>query len=141
ACPDGNFTDPTTPPTTSANCEEHKDCGEGYICGGGVCVPGECAPGTIQQQCHTEDTPADLEPFCCQVFEVCSDLGICKGVPNSPVGDQCHVDDDCLVLGQFCSGGTCFETGGRDACTNSFQCPADERCDRTVFLCVPDQGG
>ncbi len=140
ACPD-DTKEPVPPRTETTNCEVHADCGDGYICQGGECRPGECATGELQLQCNTENTPEDLLPYCCKAWQTCNALNQCVADPDSPLGTQCELDDDCPNLGQFCSGGNCFETGGRDACTNSFQCPAGERCDRTVFLCVPDQGG
>ncbi|MFZ9886161.1 MAG: hypothetical protein ACO3JL_01560 [Myxococcota bacterium] len=140
ACPDVGLSDPTSPPVTTSNCEEHSDCGAGYTCQSGECRPGECV-ASLQPQCNAEDTPAEVAPYCCAVWENCNVLGECVANPDAPVGSQCQTDTDCSGLGQFCSGGNCFETGGRDACTKSFQCPAGERCDRTVFLCVPDNGG
>lgn len=128
-------------PQTTRSCEEHTSCAEGYICAGGVCIPGQCVPGDFQDLCGTADMPEELAGYCCTAVQICSGLNQCVSDPAAPVGSQCLVDDDCAGLGQFCSGGNCYDTGGRDACTNSFQCPDDERCDRTVFLCVPDEGG
>lgn len=137
---DTGTADKTLPPVETSNCEAHSDCSEGYLCQGGECRPGECVP-EVQLECNTADTPEDIAPYCCKVWQVCNALNECVARPDSPVGSQCAVDEDCPGLGQFCSGGNCFETSGRDACTASFQCPTGERCDRTVYLCVPDAGG
>jgi hypothetical protein len=130
-----------TLPTQTRSCEEHTDCAEGLICEGGECRPGQCVPGDFQQECNTPSMPEALAGYCCKPWQLCNVLNQCTANPNAVVGNQCLIDDDCPGLGQFCSGGNCYDTGGRDACTNAFQCPAGERCDRTVFLCVPDNGG
>lgn len=139
-CTGGGTTEPSLPPVQQENCEEHSDCSEGYLCQGGECRPGACLP-EVQLECNTEDTPEDIKPYCCKVWQTCNAFNQCVTREDSPVGSQCEVDADCPGLGQFCSGGNCYETSGRDACTATFQCPFGERCDRTVYLCVPDLGG
>jgi hypothetical protein len=135
-----------TPPVTNVqpeeikSCEKHSECADGFVCEAGQCRPGECAPG-VADQCNLDDTPADIAPYCCKVWQLCNSLNECAPNPDSPVDTQCEVDDDCPNLGEFCSGGRCYGTAGRQSCTASFQCDAGERCDRTVFLCVPDIGG
>lgn len=128
-----------TAPTQTSSCADHPDCGVGEVCVSGLCRPGECVPG-LEAQCGA-DAPAEVAAYCCAPWQVCSPLNECLPNPNSPVGSQCLISDDCKEVGQFCSGGTCYSPQGRDACTASHQCPGGERCDRKVFLCVPDNGG
>lgn len=127
------------PPPPKTSCEQHTDCGDGEICVGGACRPGECV-AALEDQCGP-DAPADVAPYCCKPWQVCNTLNQCAPCPDCQIGSQCLVSDDCAGIGEFCSGGTCYSTQGRDACTASHQCGAGERCDRTVFLCVPDNGG
>lgn len=128
-----------TSPPPQTSCEASIECAEGEVCVGGTCRPGECVD-TVQSQCGP-DAPPDVAPFCCKAWQVCNGLNECVADPNSVIGNQCEVSDDCAGVGQFCSGGTCYSPANRDPCTASHQCPASERCDRTVFLCVPDNGG
>lgn len=128
-----------TAPTNKSSCEQHTDCGTGEVCIGGDCRPGDCVP-ELAPQCGI-DAPEDVAPYCCNPWEYCNPLNECVRDPDSPVGTQCLVNDDCENVGEFCSGGTCYTPQGRDACTASHQCPTGERCDRTIFLCVPDNGG
>lgn len=128
-----------TAPTNKSSCEQHTDCGTGEVCVGGDCRPGDCVPA-LASQCGV-NAPDDVAPYCCNPWEFCNPLNECVRDPDSPVGTQCLVSDDCEKVGEFCSGGTCYSPQGRDACTASHQCSAGERCDRTIFLCVPDNGG
>lgn len=137
--PDPVEPDPTDSGIISNTCQANAECGAGFICQGGTCVPGECVP-ELQSQCGTDADPA-IEPYCCQPWQLCSDLYTCVANPDSPIGTQCVVSEDCPGIGQFCSGGTCYDPAGRSSCTASFQCGGDERCDLTIFLCVPDNGG
>ena len=129
-------------PTDRQNCEKQSDCTEeGFICKGGICRPGECV-AALQDQCGPGADPVEVEPYCCAAWQVCSDVANeCVPNPDAPIGNQCVESVDCPGIGEFCSGGTCYDPAGHDVCTASFQCPADERCDLTVDLCVPDKGG
>ena len=49
-CPDGTGTI-VDPPTETNLCTEHAECGEGYVCIGGECEIGECAPGLFAESC------------------------------------------------------------------------------------------
>jgi hypothetical protein len=127
-----------------ADCVEHIDCGsEGdEVCVGGVCELGECV-ANIQSECTIDvlETNPAIAPFCCQPWEQCNEFFRCVPDPESPIGSQCLVSDDCPNPGDFCTGGTCLDPAGRTPCTATHQCGAGERCDLTVFLCVPDNGG
>lgn len=137
--PSTEFIDPPDDQQRSL-CEKNSECADGFVCESGQCRQGECTIN-VQDECNQEDTPEDVAPYCCEIWQLCTTLNRCGPNPDSPVDTECRVDDDCPGLGEFCSGGTCYATQGRDSCTASFQCPTGERCDRTVFLCVPDIGG
>lgn len=118
-------------------CEDNEECGEGFICVGGVCEQGQCDP-SLELECDADSSG----PYCCKSFQNCNVLDrTCIADPDAPLGGQCEVSDDCPGVGDFCSGGSCYSPAGREPCTASYQCPSDERCDLTVFLCVPDNGG
>jgi|GEM_PF-1137933 len=137
-CPGGNEVDVPQPGTYG--CESNSECATGEICINEECFPGECDPNLVID-CRQADIPEDIQPYCCGVFQLCSELATCYADPDAPVGSQCVVSDDCTNVGDFCSGGTCYNPAGRRPCTASHQCPAGERCDPTAFLCVPDNGG
>lgn len=139
-CTGGDTGGDVIAPVDKKNCEKHSECGEGFTCEGGVCRPGECVQA-LQSECGPDADPVEVAPFCCQPWQVCNFARECVADPDAPIGTQCLVSEDCPGVGQFCSGGTCYDPAGRTPCTASFQCPPDERCDRTVFLCVPDLGG
>lgn len=129
------------------DCQNSDECGAGLVCQGGVCSPGSCDP-LMEGACDNEGLDS---AYCCKAWEMCSSLALqclrdpdVTGVgcpPDEPDCTPCENDGDCPAAGQFCSGGRCFDAAGRADCTSSFQCPGGERCDRTVFLCVPDRGG
>jgi hypothetical protein len=122
-------------------CASSAECADGFVCAGGACLVGECLPELLDACRQEGGPPEDVEPYCCKRWELCNFDYTCTADPNSPVGFQCEESLDCANPGDFCSGGTCYPSGGRDPCTASFQCPTGQRCDRTVFLCVPDIGG
>jgi hypothetical protein len=131
--------------TELVSCEASEQCPTGNICSAGVCILGTCDP-VVEVACDTEGLDG---PYCCKPWELCSTLSFsCEndptvnGIgcdPNEPTCTPCETQGDCAG-GQFCSAATCLDAAGREDCTSSFQCPTGERCDRTVFLCVPDRG-
>lgn len=144
ACPGGP--DVIDPPTEDlATCESSDQCTTGNVCISGRCVLGTCDPA-IETACDIEGLD---DEHCCKPWELCSTLSFqCENDPNvdgigcdpeDPTCTPCEVQGDCAG-GQFCSSATCLDAAGREDCTSSFQCPAGERCDRNVFLCVPDRG-
>jgi hypothetical protein len=139
-CTGGNDGGDVIAPVDKKNCEKHSECGTGFTCEGGLCRPGECVQA-LQPECGPDADPVEIAPFCCKPWQLCNFARQCVADPDAPIGTQCLVSEDCPGVGQFCSGGSCYDPAGRTPCTASFQCPADERCDRTVFLCVPDLGG
>ncbi len=132
--PDGTIVEP--PPNTPG-CSANSDCSDGYICNGGACEIGECDPSLTVDICEQNPEDPDIGPYCCRSFETCNFSRECDSI----IPGTCETSEDCPDPGQFCSGLQCYDAPGRTPCTNSFQCPAGERCDRTVFLCVDDQGG
>ena len=136
------------PDDVVTDCQNSDECGAGLVCQSGACAVGSCDPA-LELQCDGGELSDS--PYCCKAWELCSTLSLqcardpdVTGVgcpPNEPDCVPCAVDTDCPKAGQFCSGARCFDAAGRADCTSSFQCPGGERCDRTVFLCVPDQGG
>jgi hypothetical protein len=129
-----------------STCDASDQCPSGHVCNAGSCVLGTCDP-LLETACDVDGLGS---PYCCKPWELCSTLSFtCQNDPDvrgigCPPDDEsctpCQEQDDCAA-GQFCSGGACFDAAGRDACTSSFQCRGGERCDRNVFLCVPDRGG
>jgi hypothetical protein len=133
-------------------CEADEQCPLGNLCIAGECRLGACNPA-VEAQCGAagvDDRPAS----CCKVFENCNGLTLsCERDPEAvgigcPPGEAncipCTENRDCvsdLGFSSFCSGGRCFAQEGLQACTQDFQCAADERCDRTEFFCVKDSGG
>jgi hypothetical protein len=145
ACPTGGPNVIVPPDDALASCVDSSECSNGQICIAGGCVSGSCDPA-IESQCDLEGLDSEL---CCKPWELCSTLSFqCENDPDvdgigcdgdDPTCTPCETQGDCAA-GQFCSGATCLDADGRDQCTSSFQCPAGERCDRNVFLCVPDRG-
>ena len=134
-------------------CTDNAQCGSGagLVCAGGTCVIGQCDP-VIEATCGPDVVGADRSAYCCLAWENCNPLTFqCERDPGAsgigcPPGapddcKACGVDEDCEQVGDFCSGGRCFAPQGRTTCAQSYQCPTGERCDRTVRLCVPDNGG
>lgn len=131
-----------------SSCTANEQCPQGHICDAGTCLIGACDP-LLETACDVDGLDS---PYCCKPWEICRRgplTTVCAADPDSRgigCGDTdrnctpCEVQDDCAA-GQFCSGAACFDAAGRTSCTSSFQCPGGERCDRTVFLCVPDRGG
>jgi hypothetical protein len=130
-------------------CEGSDQCPTGHVCVAGACVLGTC-DALLEPACDTGEVDEKLEGYCCKPWEQCSTLSFTcendpdvKGIGCDPADESCtpcQEQSDCAA-GQFCSGASCFDATGRDPCTSSFQCPGGQRCDRTVFLCVPDRGG
>ena len=145
ACPLDGDGDIINGPTAFVACTASEECPTGNVCNAGLCVLGSCDP-FIESACDVGDVEG---PYCCKPWELCSTLSFtCEddpnvdGIgcdPNDPTCTLCEEQRDCAG-GQFCSGATCLLAAGRDGCTSSFQCTAGERCDRNVFLCVPDRG-
>jgi Cys-rich repeat protein len=137
------------PPNPTKNCSDSKECPSGNVCSAGTCVVGVCDPQIVAACRDSSVSKADLQ-FCCKPWETCDDaLFTCKndptvkGIgcdPKDPTCTPCETSADCAA-GQFCSGAACYDTAGRQTCTSSFQCPTGNRCDKNVFLCVPDEGG
>jgi hypothetical protein len=134
-----------------AECINSESCSEGNVCSGGICVAGRCDPA-VESQCDLDSTGSR----CCKAWENCNGFFQCERDPNAEaIGcsnkDEndassescvpCGQDEDCPTIGQFCYGGQCLETANRTDCTQALQCANDERCDRTMFLCVPNKGG
>lgn len=143
-CPGGTVVNP--PPDDVLNtCEASEQCPAGNICSAGQCILGACDP-LIETACDIEGLDS---AFCCKPWERCSTLSFqCEtdpdvnGIgcdPNDPTCTPCEVQGDCAA-GQFCTSATCLDAAGRETCSSSHQCPDGERCDRTVFLCVPNRG-
>lgn len=146
ACPVVTNTAPDIVDNTELKpCEASEQCPTGNVCAAGICILGSCDP-VLETACDVGDIDG---PFCCKPWELCSTLSFtCENDPSvdgigcdpaDPICTPCEVQSDCAG-GQFCSSGTCLVAAGRDGCTSSFQCPTGERCDRNVFLCVPDRG-
>ncbi|MCP4499219.1 MAG: hypothetical protein GY822_04530 [Deltaproteobacteria bacterium] len=131
------------PPPDVSSCEQNSECAEGEICSGGTCASAQCDPN-LGIDCRDPDgslSDEQRENYCCGIGKLCNELAACVPDPDAPILFQCEVSEDCAAVGDFCSGGTCYNPAGRRPCTASHQCPASERCDVTVFLCVPDNGG
>jgi hypothetical protein len=146
ACPGGPTVIDPADGDGLATCDDSEQCSTGQVCIAGQCLVGSCDPA-LEGACDLEGLDSE---FCCKPWELCSTLSFqCENDPNVPgIGCQgvddpnctpCEVQGDCAG-GQFCSSATCLDAAGREQCTSSFQCPAGERCDRNVFLCVPDRG-
>ncbi len=148
ACPKdpGQVVDPAN---VHKNCEASSECPTGDICSQGNCVIGTCDP-VIETDCDNGTVADSEQSFCCKPWELCNGVDFqCRNDPsvhgigcdqNDPGCTPCETQEDCAA-GQFCSGAACFNAAGREDCTSSFQCNSGERCDRNVFLCVPDRGG
>jgi hypothetical protein len=137
-----------TPPPPGF-CTLNSDCQAGEICNGGTCLPGACDP-SIEPTCGPTADGAERDPYCCKVWQNCDPILFQCGRDPLAVGIGCPVTEpDCIPcdgneqcgLGNFCSAGRCFAFEGRGTCAESFQCPGGQRCDRTEFVCVPDNGG
>lgn len=144
-CPDGGPGSIIDTPGFNT-CTESEQCPQGHVCSAGGCVLGTCDP-LLEQACDVDGLESK---YCCKPWELCSSLSFTcdndpdvRGIGCAPDDESCtpcELQDDCAA-GQFCSGAACFDATGRAGCTSSFQCPSGERCDRNVFLCVPDRGG
>ncbi len=144
ACPGGTVVNPPIEEDIGT-CDDSSQCSNGQVCIAGSCIAGTCDPA-LESPCDLEGLESD---FCCKPWELCSTLSFeCENDPNveglgctddDPNCTQCEVQSDCAG-GQFCSSATCLVAAGRTQCTSTFQCDAGERCDRNVFLCVPDRG-
>jgi hypothetical protein len=151
ACPrggGGNVID--TPQLVS--CEADEECPTGNLCIAGECRIGACNPA-VEALCGP-DASGPRPESCCKVFENCNGLTLtCERDPAAvgigcPPGEDecipCTESGDCVAdlgFSSFCSGGRCFAQAGLTACSQDFQCATDERCDRTEFFCVKDNGG
>ncbi|MBM4281839.1 MAG: hypothetical protein FJ137_14150, partial [Deltaproteobacteria bacterium] len=133
-------------------CEADEQCPTGNLCIGGECRLGTCNPA-LESQCGA-DVVDDRAATCCKVFENCNGLTLtCERDPAAvgigcPPGEAdcipCTENRDCVAdlgFSSFCSGGRCFAQAGLTPCSQDFQCAPDERCDRTEFFCVKDNGG
>lgn len=133
-------------------CENNDQCSTGTLCVAGQCLIASCDPA-IEAVCGIDSIGDGRDPDCCKTFENCNVLTLtCERDPNA-IGIGCPPEDpecipceenrDCVAdLGfqSFCSGGRCFTQAGRTDCTQDFNCPEGERCDRTEFFCVPAAG-
>lgn len=146
ACPNTGGQGPIVDVPGFATCEKSEQCPTGHVCSAGGCVLGTCDP-LLENACDVDGLES---AYCCKPWELCSTLSFTcdndpevRGIGCAPDDESCtpcEEQDDCAA-GQFCSGAACFDATGRTGCTSSFQCPSGERCDRNVFLCVPDRGG
>lgn len=150
ACPPGPPQVIDTPVLTA--CEADAQCSTGTLCVAGECRLAQCNPA-VEAVCGIDNIGADRDPTCCKTFENCNVISlVCERDPAAvgigcPPGEDtclpCAENRDCaadLGFQSFCSGGRCFAQQGRTTCTQDFQCPGGERCDRTEFFCVPDGG-
>lgn len=133
-------------------CENHDQCSAGTLCIAGQCLIASCDPA-VEAVCGIDAVGDGRDPHCCKPFENCNVLTLtCERDPNAvgigcppedPACIPCEENRDCVAdLGfqSFCSGGRCFSQEGRATCTQDFNCPEGERCDRTEFFCVPASG-
>jgi len=132
-------------------CEADSQCSAGTLCIFGECLIAQCNPG-VESVCGVEVVD-NRDPACCRPFQNCNTISFtCERDPQAvgigcPPGEDdcipCDENPDCVeALGfqSFCSAGRCFSQEGRTTCTQDFQCPGSERCDRTEFFCIPDAG-
>lgn len=139
-CPNGTG-EIIDPPPTSNSCEAHKDCGDGYVCVGGECEIGTCAPNIERESCIDGSVSEDNAPYCCKPWQICNFDRTCVADPDAQIGSQCQDSTDCPNVGEFCSGGNCYDSSDAAVCTKTYDCPIGQRCDTVVNLCVPDLGG
>ncbi len=141
------------PPDPTPGCETQEECGDGYVCDATQCEIGECVAATYvvcgmpildennEPMVDEDGNPLTVTTNCCREWEFCNFDRTCQPDPNSPIGIDCEVNEDCTGIGEFCSGGTCYDSNEQTPCTATYQCPTGERCDQTASLCVPDVGG
>jgi hypothetical protein len=137
------------PDVPSGVCAANDECQAGEICSAGVCTPGSCDP-SLELSCGPTPEGQERNAYCCKTWQNCNVVTLqCErdpaavGIgcpPTEPDCRACEDNEDC-GLGSFCSSGRCFEFDGRTTCQDSFQCAGGQRCDRTEFVCVPDNGG
>jgi hypothetical protein len=133
-------------------CENNDQCSAGTLCVAGQCLIASCDPA-VEAVCGIDNLGENRDPNCCKIFENCNVLTLtCERDPNAvgigcppedPACIPCEENRDCVAdLGfqSFCSGGRCFAQEGRTDCTQDFNRPEGERCDRTEFFCVPASG-
>lgn len=121
-CPAGTFCDPERRVCRGKTCTGARDCGDGYICDNGVCLP--------------QRTP-------CDNHEACGSGGYCNNGQCKPSG-TCQKDSDCAALGNFvCSpSGTCVPGKPVDkSCSDSASCGGGMCVDGKCGTCSGDCGG
>jgi hypothetical protein len=136
---------PTGGGYTASGCQSSADCGAGYICDNGTCLP----QGGYGCQSDSD----------CGYGETCDSDGNCISNPTTTSGG-CSNDNDCDP-GWSCSGGQCVETGATSGCQSDSDCSWGQHCDAgtCVYLstcsqdsecasnscvsgyCMPDVGG
>lgn len=112
-------------------------CRDDMVPQAGRCRNGECLPELNETCANGTETRSE---YCCKPWQTCTTLLECESAHPETVGDDCVSEDNCEP-GEFCSSGFCFLASEYAACVSSTDCGAEQRCDTTETLCVPDLGG
>lgn len=132
------------PPDVVRDCAVDDDCAGGNLCIDGDCALADCDPA------RDDDAACDVDGArgCCRANEACSPARTCVLDPDyrgdCADGDAtcipCLATRDCPADGEelVCSAGRCVDTAGLQVCAGDANCFIGERCDTSVFYCLPD---
>ena len=147
-CLDGNCGDASS--EASTECTVATDCGEGFSCESGACVPSEslcqadndCELGLF---CETDsgDCVVCLNDIHCEMNEVCFE-GSCEDPPEEEVDNEgntsdalneCSSDADCSYGRCDPATQTCVD------CLSDNDCPSGYLCAATICTADPNSSG
>jgi Cys-rich repeat protein len=118
---------------TPDECVTNDDCGQGYICDGGLCVwnPTECSVDLDCPEGYFCDSGLCQPgtPVECTTDEDCGEGAVCNDGICIPVTPVCSSDEDCGE-GWTCVSGECLSA--RLPCSADVDCPEFQYCS---FLC------